>query len=297
MRRDPAMNAIPFIFLTARSAKSDLRQGMELGADDYLVKPFTIEEVVRAVSTRLEKRAQATALYQQKLDELRNNIAASLPHEFLTPLTVILAASDILVRHPENLQVGEVPVIGERIYSSAQRLHRLIKNFLLYTRLELAATDPAKAEALRGYSVSDARTVIGETARHVARQANRTSDLYVDLVDATLSISEANLSKIVEELLDNAFKFSKPGSGVNVSGYVDAPHVFTLSVQDNGHGMTPEQIACVGAYMQFDREQYEQQGQGLGLVIVKRLTELHGGELSIESVVDRQTIVRVILPA
>jgi two-component system sensor histidine kinase/response regulator len=296
LRQGPTTAAIPFIFLTARGAKSDLRQGMELGADDYLVKPFTLEEVLRAVSVRLEKRAQVGTLYQQKLDELRNNIAASLPHEFLTPLTVILAASDILVRHPENLEPGEVPVIGERIQSSAQRLHRLIKNFLLYTRLELAATDPAKAEALRGYSLCDARTVIGEAALRVAEQAGRAMDSRMDVVDATLALSAANLAKIVEELLDNAFKFSQSGSEVSVSGYVDAPHVFTLSVKDNGRGMTPEQIARVGAYAQFDREQYEQQGQGLGLAIVKRLAELHGGELSIQSVPGRQTTVHVALP-
>jgi signal transduction histidine kinase len=296
LRRQSNTATIPFIFLTAKGEKHDLRQGMNLGADDYLVKPFTIQEVLQAVSMRLDKHVRLTTLYQQQLDELRNNIASSLPHEFLTPLTVILAASDILVRHPENLETGEVPVIGERIHSAAQRLHRLIKNFLLYIRLELAAADPAKAEALRGYGACDARAVIEETALRVAQQAGRPSGVSLQLTDATLAASEAHLGKIVEELLDNAFKFSRSGTPVEVWSYVDAPHSLTISIKDHGRGMTADQIARVGAYAQFDRESHEQQGQGLGLTIAKRLAGLLGGELTIDSVLGEFTRVRVVLP-
>ena len=297
LRQDPLMATIPFIFLTAKADRGDMRQGMERGADDYLTKPFTLNEVLSAVSARLQKQTQVSTHYQRKLEELRSSIAASLPHEFLTPLSVILAASEILARHTDRLEPGEVPEIAERIHSSAERLHRLIKNFLLYTRLELAATDPDKAEALRGYGVSDARAVITEAALHVAQQASRATDLRLELCDAIPKIGPMHLKKIVEELLDNAFKYSRMGTPVTVRCAVDDAHIFTLAVTDRGRGMTVEQIARVGAYVQFDREEHEQQGQGLGLAIVKRLTELHGGELAIESRHALQTTVHVALPA
>jgi signal transduction histidine kinase len=69
-----------------------------------------------------------------------------------------------------------------------------------------------------------------------------------------------------------------------------------LSVTDQGRGFSTEDITRVGAYMQFDRKIQEQQGLGLGLVIAKRLTELHGGTLSIQSERGNSTMVTVKLP-
>ena len=60
--------------------------------------------------------------------------------------------------------------------------------------------------------------------------------------------------------------------------------------------MTQEQINNVGAYVQFERKMYEQQGSGLGLLIAKTLVELHGGEFLIESIYEKQTIIRIVLP-
>jgi len=296
LRQDPTTAAIPFIFLTAKADRADLRHGMELGADDYVVKPFTHAEILGAVSTRLARHHQVTEHLEVKLEELRSNIASSLPHEFLTPLTVIMAAAEILVHHSEALEPGDVPELGGRIHSSAERLHRLFRNFLLYTRLELADTDPAQAAALRGHGASDTREVIEQVALRGAKHAGRAADLHLGLCDATAPIEPTYLSKTVEELVDNAFKYSVPGTPVHVTSRVDGARVFTLSIVDHGRGMTPEQIAGVGAYMQFDRQEYEQQGQGLGLTIAKRLAKLYGGELCIESTPGVQTAVRVDLP-
>jgi two-component system, sensor histidine kinase and response regulator len=296
LRQSPATATIPFIFLTARADKSDIRQGMNLGADDYLVKPFTQRELLEAIAVRLNKHAQVSAHFDRRLEELRTNITASLPHEFLTPLTVIISASEILMLHSDMLTAAEVPEFGERIHTSAERLHRLIRNFLLYSRLELAALDPARAAILRGSGTSRVRTVIPDVAARLAQRVDRAEDLHLDLNDTTVRIEPAHLSKIVEELLDNAFRYSEPGTAVQLRAYLDNGRVLALAVTDHGRGMTREQIAQVGAYMQFDRERYEQQGQGLGLVITKRLVELYGGEVTIESVPRLTTTVRAILP-
>ena len=108
-------------------------------------------------------------------------------------------------------------------------------------------------------------------------------------------ISEEYLSKIVGELVQNAFKFSQPNSPVSV-GLSDLNDGITLVVADQGRGFSTDHINKVGAYMQFDRKMHEQQGLGLGLTICKRLTELHGGALTLQSDVGTGTTVTVKLP-
>ncbi len=99
----------------------------------------------------------------------------------------------------------------------------------------------------------------------------------------------------MDELVQNAFKFSSRGSPVRVE-FADLPASVVLTVTDRGRGFSTEHITKVGAYMQFDRKLQEQQGQGLGLTIAKRLTELHGGTLSIQTDKVAGTMVAVKLP-
>src|SRR5215831_3841679 len=97
LRQNSSTATIPFIFLTGIADKMNIRQGMELGADDYLTKPFTIAELIATVKARLEKQAAIKRQAERKLEELRGNISLALPHELLTPLTGILGLSSLLM--------------------------------------------------------------------------------------------------------------------------------------------------------------------------------------------------------
>ncbi|MFN8447426.1 MAG: ATP-binding protein [Anaerolineae bacterium] len=110
-----------------------------------------------------------------------------------------------------------------------------------------------------------------------------------------VGIGEDYLRKIIEEMVDNGFKFSTAGTPVCVTASVEDGY-YVISVTNEGRGMTSEQIAQVGAYMQFERRIHEQQGAGLGLIICKRLSELHGGGINIESVPGYKTTTTVRLP-
>jgi signal transduction histidine kinase len=295
LRQDPVTATIPFVFLTAKADKSDVRRGMELGADDYLTKPVEQAELLKAIETRLSKQATLDKKFQKKLQDLRDTLAFSLPHEFRTPLTGVLTASEIL-RDRGPLEPPDVHELADLIHRSARRLNRLVMNYLLYAELELAMTDQEKVQALHQSRTNDAGAVIERVALQKAKAAEREADLKLELETAAPCIASSHLEKIIEELLDNAFKYSKAGTSVHVTSRSDGNR-FALSVTDHGRGMTAAQIADIGAYVQFERKVHEQQGSGLGLAIARRLAEVYGGDLTIESTAGQQTTVRVTLPA
>ena len=295
LRQMPETTHIPFIFLSAKVDKSDIRQGMNLGAEDYLTKPFTISELNQAISTQLQKRERIDSTSHQKLDELRSNITRSLPHELRTPLQGILSLSEVLINQNDLMQPENRLEMLNEIHNSADRLSKLIQNFLLYAELELLAFDAERIEELQKIKTELPKQLITKIAIDKAQQLGRKDDLQLDLQNTVVNIPEENLSKIVEEIIDNALKFSPKDTPIYIDSVIDHQS-FILSITNIGKGMTAEQIAKVGAYMQFERKLYEQQGSGLGLVIAKHLAELQGGELRIESILDKETRVRVILP-
>ncbi len=294
LRHNFSTATIPLIFLTARADKSDLRRGMELGADDYLTKPFHPDELLQAINTQLHKQAIVDELTQKKLNDLSSSISHSLPHEINTPLNHILGLSNLLMLE-ENLSHKNLEIV-ESIHQAALRLHRLTINFLMYADLELIASDPEKVERLRNNVVkSFVKSTMENVAVQIAEKAHRTADLSIEISDVIVKVSPVKLSKIAEEIIDNAFKFSLPNTPVKIIGY-SINNYYHLYVIDHGRGMTKEQISRVGAYVQFERKMYEQQGSGLGLSIAKRLVELHGGKFLIESIPGAETIIKIMLP-
>lgn len=295
LRQDDATATIPFVFLTAKAAKEDLRQGMEMGASDYLNKPFTRKELLKVITTQIEKTAKFKKKADEQIASLRINISLSLPHELITPVNGILGLSEMMLLSADSMPPDEIVETAGDIYGCAQRLERLTKNFLLYVELELIANDPEKIKGLRNTTTDFSATAIAEVAKQKAKQADREADLNLELTDAPVQISETDFKKIVEELIDNAFKFSQPGTPVSIINSFKENN-FILEIVDLGRGMTLDQINNIGAFVQFERQIYAQEGSGLGLFVAKRLAELHGGGLQIESVPDKKTTVRVILP-
>ena len=214
LRQDSVTAPIPFILMTGQADTAGMRQGMELGADDYLSKPFTVPQLLAAVNARLKKLQTVREQAERKLADLRANISLALPHELLTPLNGILGFSDIIITDHAHLQPEEVVSMAEAIRDSAERLQRLIENFLIYAQLELLQID--QLQALREGQTSDLRRPVERVARTRAERVGRSDDLVLKLCDADAAIAEDYFTKVTGELLENAFKFSAPGSPVQV---------------------------------------------------------------------------------
>ena len=292
MRAQESTATIPFIFLSGATDRITVRKGMELGADDYLTKPFSPRELMAAVNARLEKHAKLQDLSERKLDELRGNITLALPHELRTPLNGIMGLAHLMMEDYQTMPPEELLESSRFIYDSACRLHRLIENFLVYSQIELMASESKTIEIPSTVQPVAVAGLVSDLTRKIAARHRREGDLLLKVEPANLLAPQENLVKIVEELTDNAFKFSDPDKPVLVSTTV-VDGRFQLEVADKGRGMTPEQIGRIGPHIQFERRTFEQQGAGLGLFIAKRLTELLGGRILIESTTGQGTAVKV----
>lgn len=295
LQQDPVTYTIPFIFLTALRDQQHIRYGLGLGADDYLTKPFTVNELINVVNVRLAKKEAIQRVSDRKLTELRDSIGMALPHELLTPLNGILGLVAVLLDEQAPPSGVEARDFARSIQQAALRLHRLIFNFIIYSELELIGSDPKRIAELRKGPTTSIAGIITQIAQEKAEASARTEDLVLDLEDGTAVIAAERFRKAVEELVDNAFKFSRVGTPVWIQTRM-TERSCVVRVRDRGRGMTAEQVASIGAHMQFERRFYEQQGAGLGLIIARLLAELHGGDLAIDSVPGEQTLVELALP-
>ena len=294
-RADPRLATVPFICLTARSERQAMRRAMELGADDFLSKPFSASELMAAVNAGLAKRARVQSDVDDQLADLRSRITLSLPHEMRTPLTAILGYSELMqdpetANHPE-----EVQAIADRIRQSALRLARLTENFLLLAQLELVRRDPQELARLGLHGRTAAVAAWNEVVDQRVRDTGRLGDVHVAIAPVDVGITLECFGKILAEIVDNAIKFSVPDSPVEVDIRQVGDRA-VVSVADRGRGISADDLERIGAYMQFERRLYEQQGLGVGLAIVRRLTELAGGTLDLSSEIGVGTTVRVELP-
>jgi signal transduction histidine kinase len=296
LRKSPATAAIPLVFLTGRGDRSDLREGMNLGADDYITKPFEMEEMLLAVKSRLARQSALNAQFQERLDQLHASITTSLPHELRTSLTGILGFASILLDHSEQIGRDELQMAANAIKTAGERLHRYMENYLLYAELVSGAglgrsldtaSDSRPAEV-----APCAKGVIEACARHHGRDA----DIRLALVPARVAMPETYLAKALNEVADNAFRYSPHDTAVEVTSEAIG-NMIRITVLDSGRGITPDQIKEINAFVQFDRGLHEQQGLGLGLALTKRLVEFHGGTLEIERTPEWKTRVSIELPA
>jgi len=289
LRQDPLSATTPVIFLTGVGESTALRKGMELGADDYLTKPFSPERLARAVAARLSRSVAMRRDSLQRLDALQANLARALPHEFLTPLTAVMGLSSMLMEDAE-VAAADVREVARGIFRSGAALQRAITKFLLYAELDAGSSEPP-GQCLVPSVVT---WVVTSAACGAAARVNRETDLAVEVEAVGIDMPRHHLEALVTELVDNAMKFSKSPSTVTVRcGGIGRACI--LTVADLGQGMTPAHVDGL-ARAPFLRRHQDQPGLGLGLTIVRRLAELYGGGVTFDTTPGRGTTVNVTVP-
>lgn len=291
IRKDKKTELTPVIFLSAKTNRSDIREGMNLGADDYIPKPFSADDLLSAIKTRFKKH-QA---YNNVIDDMKENIIKYVPHELRTPLVSILGYSDLMLDDLESLSTADFEKMLGVIKKSGLRLSEWVEKFIFFTEVEIKY-DLHKVNFENGDDSCKIREVIWEDNFFKNRAwIERKSDIEIKLDDATIKFKKAYLEYIILELVENAAKFSKPSTQIKITGVKTDSH-YKISFSDFGMGFLDDDIKRIAPLKQFNRDDMQQNGNGLGLAIVNRLVQMCDGKFEIESKRDEYSIITIEIP-
>jgi two-component system, sensor histidine kinase and response regulator len=297
VRKEPRWVSIPFIFLTAKSDKSDLQKGKRLGVDDYLVKPFEAEDLLIAVEARLKRQQALNEVQAGSMLSLKRNILTILNHEFRTPLTFVVAYADMLNTHnTTELSDTEMLQFLKGVGSGATRLRRLIENFILLVELETG--DAIKTYEWRRAMITDADKLLRAACERVMSGEGVEHPYSVWLPDKLPSFDGDYEFLVIalSQLVSNAIKFSASDKPFMIGAHSEADEVH-LWVRDQGRGIPETELQSIWeSFYQINREILEDQGTGSGLTIVHGIATMHGGRVEVESQPGIGSKFTIILP-
>jgi signal transduction histidine kinase len=233
------------------------------------------------------------------MDTLKHQILMVLQHEFRTPLSYIVAYSDLLLDMPAFVANPEMQQLRNGIVAGSERLTALIENFLILAELESGIGN--KIYRQRRAMLSDLRLfaprIIDELSLKAA--ARGVEVLYeADAALPTMLADAPYLKAAMKQLVDNAIKFSPRNAKAKVRVRVTVENEeMVISVIDHGRGIEPDQIGLVfDSFYQINRDKHEQQGAGVGLAIVRHIAELHNGTAEVESEPGKGATFRLRIP-
>jgi CheY-like chemotaxis protein len=215
-RTDPDLSTRQIVIMTGNPTKTTHRTAMNLGADDYLAKPFTADDIIRCAENRLKRADVHWRVENKTLQDLRGALRSTLPHEFFTPLVGIIGMSELIMEEAGQLSKTELVEMATDIQRSGQRLHRTLRNYLKILELDevINSASPLPAAPL---TADLTRQTVDIAIRNVALRHKREADLQVAQEPCTPGIGPNSLALIVEELAENAFGFSRQGTPVQLT--------------------------------------------------------------------------------
>lgn len=325
IRNTPRLAQVPVILLSARSGEEDSLEGLDAGADDYVVKPFSPRDLLARcrVHIRLSRMRRQSAAYESELIRLqsrtdaKNSLLGLVSHELRTPLSSIVGALDLL----KNESSASAPLeLIETMLKGADTLRGRIDQLL-----DVAKVD--SSSFVLSVETFDLDTVISTALGHhaalVARKGVQVFSI-VGRAPATVVSDRERLLQVLDSLLSNAAKFTEQGeivlrcwveneAGEELEVYGSQESYLCFAVSDSGPGIPPDLVASVRPpsvrssrltnsqifqpFQLADSTSTRRHGgAGLGLALALRVVERAGGQIGVESTVGKGSEFRFRWP-
>jgi len=300
LRQHPETASIPFIFLTAVDGRDTVRASMNLGADDYLFKPFSVKELVKTVNARLKHHQEVVATAEQQLEAIKMRLARTITHELRTPVGLIVGALQVLSWQENEPFSDETRDMITTMAAGATRLAHVVEQMVYATNLTTGVySDTSFAKNGMPFEVSELIAASHKLARQFT--SRQPLNVEVKVIEQKNSIyvraEPGALKQAIAEVISNAIAFSPPDGTIRVT-YKQLDNEVRITITDSGQGIDDEHLKeAMTWFGQVNRDVQEQQGLGMGLPLAEQLIAVHGGTLEIHSIVGRGTQAVITLPA
>lgn len=281
------LNAIPFIFLTAKNSSDIQKKCLLDGADDFISKPFKFDDLIETIQSKLMKFEKIKNSYNNIYTGSKNTFS----NEINTPLNEILSSINHLMKNDQVIDKNQTTLFYETIKISGERLKRTMENVILYQNIKnntIEFDNEAQSDIQESFNKVKKNIIISSE-----KQGKR---IRTEIEPAKLKINSKYIEFIIFELINNALKYSKKNKKINIYGRIYSKGFYELNIVDYGIGFSPEEIKQIQATRQFNHDINKQSGLGLGLFLSKVIVLKSNGIFSIVSKKDHNTSIKIILP-
>jgi CheY-like chemotaxis protein/two-component sensor histidine kinase len=282
---------IEVVMSTGYATLENAVETMKLGAYDYVSKPYELDHLCAIIEKALEHgRLKAKVGELEQINRIKSEFLANMSHELRTPLNAIVGYSSLII----DEIYGSVPVAQKdaltRVLVNSKNLLALINNILDFSKLN-AGMMPTHIEE---FDLCEIVREVADTVHCLADEKHLSLAVEAE-GSITVRSDKTKLKQILVNLVGNAIKFTAEG-GVTIRAEKDAADTgVLLSVRDTGPGMSAKDIPVMfEEFKQLDGAVTRKfGGTGLGLSITKKLVELLGGKISVDSELGRGSIFTV----
>jgi two-component system, sensor histidine kinase and response regulator len=291
LKASETMKDIPIIFLSASDEEGNRLQGFDVGAEDYIPKPFCLEEVSARVRVHLALRSKQEELkrlreqdqhYFARINAIREGILDQMRHDLKSPLSSI-KASTYLIKQLAPTQPSRIEVYTERIDHAVDQTYHLMERLLEIVKLETGRSTRRELVEIQSFiqKITDIFKPLAE-----AKEIRLLTHLHVK-AGVTACFDPEQMHSVISNLLCNALKYTATAGEVTLQVSVE-DQVLRFEVADTGRGIPEQYLNKI-----FDRlyrvpeDEDCVAGTGLGLYIVKSIVEQHGGTIWVQSEVHK----------
>ena len=297
LKKEKETADIPIIFLTALNSPADLVHGFQVGANDFLTKPFNKEELVMRVMHQISLVAAKRIIVQQN-DELRRTINnrdkmySVIAHDLRSPMASIRMVLNLVVQTVSPEAIGpEMYYLIDKANKETEETHDLLDNLLKWTKSQ---TGRLKV-AYQDFEVMDVVTGVYGIFTMIAETKNIALTMEENVTGLKVRADKDMLNTVVRNFLSNAIKFTPEGSAIEI--IVDKKDDFAkISIRDHGVGIAPDRIEGLFHKGETTYGTNNEEGSGLGLQLCKDFAVKNGGNVMVESILGEGSTFSVLVP-